>query len=90
MNLTWTSNDTSITESELYNLITYNLTEVIKKIYVRFIVPNANSKSWTLVDINHNSSSFKEQGYRTFGRCYTFYPKEIAKEAGVYYIKASL
>ena len=88
--MTWTSNDTSITESELYDLVTYNLTEMVKEIYVRFTEPNANGKLRNLVDINNNSSSFKEQGHRYFGRCYTFHPKPNGEQSGIYYMKASL
>ena len=88
--MTWTSNDTSITESELYDLVTYNLTEMVKEIDVRYTEPNANGKLRSLVDINHNLSSFKEQGHRYFGRCYTFHPKENAEQPGIYYIKATL
>jgi hypothetical protein len=88
--LTWTSNDTSITENELYYLVTYNLTEVVKEIYVRYTKRNEHGDLRTVVDIDHNSRSFKEQGHRYFGRCYTFNPKENGEQHGIYYIKASL
>ena len=38
--LNWSSNDTSITESELFEKATYNLNELVKRVYVRFFKAN--------------------------------------------------
>ena len=38
--LNWTSNDTSVTESELFEKATYELDELVKRFYVRFFKAN--------------------------------------------------
>ena len=38
--LNWTSNDPSVSESELFLAATYNVSEIIKRVYIRFFKAN--------------------------------------------------
>ena len=89
-NLTWTSNDTLVDQQELFKIATYNFTEIVKQIYVRFMQADPNGRTETYIDVKDNSDSIKEQRHRFFGRCYTFHPELAIRSLGVDYIKAYL
>ena len=88
--LTWNSNDTSVDQQELFKDATYNLTEIVKQISIRFIQADKTGKTNTDIDLEDNLDSIKEQRHRKFGRCYTFHPTKAIRDLGVYYIKAQL
>ena len=84
--ISWTSNDTLVDEQQLFIDATYNLTGLLKRIYVRFIRADKDGKINTNIDdLENELDSFKEQRHRTFGRCYTFYPKKSIRDLGIYY-----
>ena len=74
---------------ELFKAATYNFTEIVQQIFIRFLQTDNNGYSRTEVDLKANSDSIKEKRHRSFGRCYTFHP-ETTRQFGVYYIKAVL
>ena len=88
--LTWISNDTYVDQQELFKLATYKFTEIVKRIFVRFIQSDKNGKTGTDIALEDNLDSIKEQRHRNFGRCYTFHPEKNIRDLGVYYIKAYL
>ena len=47
--LNWTSNDTSVTESELFEKATYELDELVKRFYVRFFKANPVSYDFSIL-----------------------------------------
>ena len=49
--LNWSSNQTNITESELFNFATYNLDEIVQRIYIRFFKAHPVSHPDNLVNI---------------------------------------
>ena len=71
-------------------MATYNFTEIVKRIYVRFIQADKNGETNMNIDLKDNFESIQEQRHRGFGRCYTFHPKKEIRDLGVYYIKAYL
>ena len=42
--LNWTSNQTDVTEAELFELATYGLDELVKRFYIRFFSADVSSK----------------------------------------------
>ena len=88
--MTWSSNDTSVTEETLFQNATYKLDEIVQKIYIRYIQANDDGKTNTLISVDGTSDSFKEQRHRGFGRCYTLHPDKTIRNQGVYYLKAYL
>ena len=77
-------------QQTLFNDATYNFTEIVKKIYVRFIKADKTGKANANIDLLETSDSIKEQRHRGFGRCYTFQPEKYMRDLGIYYIKAYL
>ena len=77
-------------EETLFQNATYQLKEIVRKIYIRYIQADANGKTNTLISLDGTSESFKEQRHRGFGRCYTLHPDETIRNQGVYYLKAWL
>ena len=88
--MTWTSNDTSVDQQELFKEVTYSFTEIVKRIYIRYINADKNGKTNVNIkddDLENITDSVQEQRHRGFGRCYTFHPKKSIRDLGVYYIK---
>ena len=48
-NLNWTSNQTDVTEAHLFQMATYEIDEVIKKIFVRFLKADVSTLDLYLV-----------------------------------------
>ena len=55
--LTWTSNDTSVDPQTLFRDVTYNLTGLVQKIYIRFIQADKNGKMNTYLDLENATES---------------------------------
>ena len=86
-NLTWSSNDTSVSKHELFTIVTYEFNEMVKQIYVWFLRPDKFGNN-TIAHLEHEiDNSIKEQRHRSFGRCYTFHPRKDIRDLGVYYIR---
>ena len=88
--MTWSSNDTRVNEETLFKLATYNLTEIVEKIYVRFIAAKDDGTINTWLQLDEESHSVKEQRHRKFGRCYTFDPEKYIRDLEVYYTRMYL
>ena len=87
-NVTWSSNNASLTDQELFKDVTYEFDEIVKRIYVRFIRQNKTNGETKISNLQDDiEGSVKEQRHRSFGRCYTFHPRREIRDQGVYYIK---
>ena len=87
-NVSWSSNNESVTDQELFRDVTYEFDEIVKQIYVRFIRRNKTNGVQKISHLEDDiDGSVKEQRHRSFGRCYTFHPKKEIRDLGVYYIK---
>ena len=89
-NLNWTSNDTTVGQELLFNMVTYSVNEIIKLLSVRTIFADGHGRYTFEVDISKKQESLIEQRHRSFGRCYTFHPEKKLRDLGIYYIKAEL
>ena len=88
--ITWSSNDTSVSEQKLFNNVTYEFNEMVKQIYVRFLRADKDGKN-RIPHLEHEiDNSIKEKRHRAFGKCYTFHPRKDIRDLGVYYIKFML
>ena len=88
--MTWSSNDTSINQQSLFEGITYNLTEVVQHVYIRFLNQDENQQNGKFIDLINSPDAFKEKTHRNFGRCYTFHPDIRIRQLGVYYVQVKL
>ena len=88
--LIWVSNDTAIDQQALFQNVTYNLKDIVKRLYVRYINAGPNAKHSIDIDLDGEVPSVKEQRHRYFGRCYTFHPTKAIRDHGVYYVKLNL
>ena len=82
----WNSNkDPNITGQEFFDLVTYELWEIIKSVKVHVDKPLPNGEEVLLLDANTPGSdaSFKEKRIRNNGKCYTFYPQEILRQLDI-------
>ena len=89
-NLNWSSNDSSVTEQQLFLEATYNLDEIAKKIQIRLIRSDENGTFLKSLDLFNSQKWITEQRHRKFGRCYTMYPDNFTRSLGIYYIKFQL
>ena len=75
-----------VNQQQLFMDATYNLTGIVKRIKIRYIRADKDGiMSIENLDLKNNLDSFKEQRHRSFGRCYTFYPRKSIRDLGVYY-----
>jgi len=100
--MTWSSNQTGVNERDLFDLATYSMEEIIKRIYVRFfiVIKDVISSQMTSSQADENGdfnrdldlsssesqANVKERRHRKFGKCYTIHPEESILQLGVYYI----
>ena len=74
----------------LYQLATYNFSEVVKKIEIDFLTPNKDGNISINVDLDHVKDSVIEQRVRHLGRCYTYTPESSIRKLGVGHISIQL
>ena len=90
-NLNWTSNDTSISSHELFNMATYSFDDIVKSIKARTIYEDDKGDlNLTALGMDEKQNSVVEQRHRRFGRCYTYCPETPLKELGIYYLSIIL
>ena len=89
-NLSWQSNDTNITDQQLFTKSTFALTEIIKRLKVRTIFSDNHGTYSFEIDLIMANDSFTEQRHRLFGRCYTYHPEYKFRELGIYYMNMEL
>ena len=89
-NLNWSSNDSGVTQQQLFLEATYNLDEIAKKIQIRLIRSDENGTFLKSLDLFNSQKWITEQRHRKFGRCYTMYPDDFTRSLGIYYIKLQL
>ena len=74
----------------MFKIATYSVQDLVKRILVRFIRANEHGETREDVDLKNTLDSFKEKRHRSFGRCYTLYPKKSIRDLGVYYMRLYL
>ena len=85
--LNWSSNDTDISNKDLFGFSTFAFNEIVKKIRVRTILENENNEFWHKLGKTDLETSINEKRHRKYGRCYTYYPDASLLKLGVYYIE---
>ena len=88
--MNWTSNNTDVTPQQLFLDATYSLTDMVKKIDLRFVRTDENGNVWQTLDVQKSQNLFQEQRHRKFGRCHTLSPDSRMRGLGIYYIKLQL
>ena len=86
----WTSNDTSVDPQELFLLATYNVSEIVNKIEVRFNHADNNGNKGATINSEDIIDSVQEQRHNHLGRCYTFRPHSDMRTLGVDSIRTYL
>ena len=88
----WSSRTKNITESKLFQDITYEFEDIVYKIELRHFATEASrnfERSGTIFNSNDKdikSTTITEQRSRNSGRCYTFSPNEDMKTKGISHI----
>ena len=88
--LHWMSNNSDVTPQQLYLAATYDLHEVVERIFIRYNYADTNGVFNEVVDVQNFGDLMKEQHHRKFGRCYTLSPVSRMRTLGIYYIKLQL
>ena len=87
----WTSNHTGVTPGDLYNLVTRNVSQLIKSIAIRPI--NISAEPALSVDLERNPEYavhlFREYRHRNLGRCHSFNLGDISRRAGIHSVKVT-
>ena len=88
----WSSNNSGVTEQQLYDGATYKLEEIVSYFRVRLIHALQDGNQDLEFDISDgNATMFKEQR-KKFGKCFTFDPESAEEEIehGIYYVRIKL
>ena len=88
--MNWKSNNTNVTQQQLFLDATFSLNEILKKLYIRFIKADDEGKFNEELDLINYHNWITEQRHRKFGRCYTLSPDDRMRGLGIYYIKFEL
>ena len=86
----WESIDTSVNPRALFELVTYDFTEIVKEIEVQFSHKDKHGNQGTVIKLDGIMESVQEQRHRDLGRCYTFRPGTSIRKLGIDSIKTSL
>ena len=89
-NLKWTSNDSSMDPRELFRKATFDLTDIVQSIEIRYLHADKHGNEATLVNLESIHGSIKEQRHRDHGRCYTFLPDVKVQQLGIDSIRTTL
>ena len=74
----------------LYQMATYNFTEVVQKIEIHALRPDNNGNKLNIMDLDNITESVVEQRVRHLGRCYTYAPKPSIRKLGVDHVSIQL
>ena len=88
--LMWSSNETFISAQQLFDLVTYKASELIKSIAVRTFVPMEQDGVKVFHTLRLTSGLIVAQRHRKFGKCHSITIPRQYKVAGIYYIKFQL
>ena len=88
--MNWTSNNTQVTQQQLFLDATYPLNKIAKTIFLRYNTANDQGKFQEHLDLINYQKWITEQRHRKFGRCYTLYPDARMRKLGIYYMKLEL
>ena len=88
--LKWSSDNKTVSDSELFKEATYSFGEIVKSISVRSILEDEKGEIHETLAVNVLTKSVIEQRHRAFGRCYTYCPHKHMRDTGIYYLKIRL
>ena len=87
----WKSNNTNVTEQDIYNQAAYKFKDIVASFRVRSVKTNKKGEYSTYLNFTRTlPPTIKEQRHRGFGKCYTYLAPNDTKELGVYYIMIKL
>ena len=94
-NLSWSSKNDDITETQLFDLVTQRYTDIVNSTTIRFFKADEQGRSSVTFKPLDDASNFvhldvKEQKHRLFGKCYSIRPSKHYLELGIYYLKLTL
>ena len=82
----WTGNNSDLSPREMFSKSIMNQNEVLNEVQVRFLY--AHEKFNNSKKINGDELKIlKRSHHRLYGYCFTFYPDESYRKAGIYFIK---
>ena len=85
----WTSNDSSVSPRQLYNLATRRFPEMVKKLKIRLFFPRDSDGEFIIVPNVSDPSLVSVQRHRRFGRCWSLnLDYNNFRKYGISYIKA--
>ena len=90
--LTWSSNDTNVSEEELFDEVAYRFDDIVKLFFVRMVHVNesTDSSSYSLNVSQKSNRMISDARHRNWGKCYTFSPDDDTRGYGIYYLRMQL
>ena len=85
----WTGNDSTINPRELFNNSIIDVDDVVNFIYVKFLYSH-DKYNMTKTLKGNDLMNLTKSPSRFYGYCFTYYPEESFRKAGIYYIKISV
>ena len=83
-------NDSSISPRELFNKSILNIEEVVNEIHVKFFYAHDKFGPDNTLTEDDLKRELKRSPHRYYGHCFTYYPEESYRMAGIYYIRINL
>ena len=71
-------------------MLTYNFTEIVKKIEIRLLHFDRHGNKSTVIYLEDTVDSVQEQRHHNLGRCYTYRPELGIRTVGVDSIRTYL
>ena len=71
-------------------MVTYEISEIVKKIEIQFLDADKYGYTGTIIDLEDSIGSFIEQRHPNLGRCYTFRPETEIQQVGIDSMKFEL
>ena len=85
----WTGNNSTISPRELFNKSIIDVNEIVNLIYVKFLYSH-DKYNMTKTLQGNDLKSLTKSPSRYYGYCFTYYPEESFRKAGIYYIKINV